>query len=129
MPQTKQDEKTKKFRENQQKLSVAKLSFPTVTNPKQENMTSPSPVDGICYKRMNSVILSLATKRKGGGVECLADFYSPSKRRKNFRSTLNYWEMLNKSESGILAEPCDPIMDIKDGDNRSGGSGGRVGGI
>ena len=111
------------------KLRFVRKFFPTVTNQKQENMTNPSPVNGICDKRMNSVILSPATKRKGGGVQSLEDFYSPSKRRKNFRSTLNYWEMLNKSESGILVEPCDPIMDIKDGDNRSGGSGGRGGGI
>ena len=57
-------------------------------------------------------------------MECRADFNSPSKRRKNFRSKLEYWEILSKSEIGNLVEPCDQIMGINDGDNISGGSGG-----
>jgi hypothetical protein len=72
------------------------------------------------YGRLHSVILSSARKRKGSGVE--TDFNSPNKRRKNFRSRLEYWEILIKSESGNLTEPCDQIMRIKDEDSRSGGS-------
>ena len=80
-------------------------------------------------RKLNSVILSPATKRKGRGVECSAEFYSPSKRRKNFNSKLEYWEILTKSESGNLEKPCDQLMRIKDRDSRSGGSLGAMGGI
>ena len=48
---------------------------------------------------------------------------------KNFKSKLEYWKIISKSESGYLAEPCDETMRIKERDNRSGGSGGGVGGI
>jgi hypothetical protein len=59
---------------------------------------------------------------KWRGVE--TDFYSPYKRRQNFKSRLEYWEILSKCERANLTEPCDQIMRIKDGDSRSGGSGG-----
>ena len=100
-----------------------------MTNPKPENVTSPNSENGRNNRRLNSVILSPATKRKGRGVECSAEFYSPSKRRKNFNSKLEYWEILTKSESGNLEKPCDQLMRIKDRDSRSGGSLGAMGGI
>ena len=131
--QNKQEEKQRKLIENQKKMSVAKLSFvsryfPTMTTRKQE-MTSPNPA--ICMKTRikKSVILSPATKRKGWGVEHSAEFYSPSKKIKTFKSKLEYWENMTKTESGYLAEPCDETMVIKERDNRCGGSGGGVGGI
>jgi hypothetical protein len=115
-------------------MSVAKLSFvnrffPTVTISKQENVTSPNPANCVNTRKLNSVILSPAAKRKGRGVECSAEFYSPSKRRNNFNSKLEYWEILTKSESGNLEKPCDQLMRIKDRDSRSGGSLGAMEGI
>ena len=126
--QTKEDKKIRKSREKQQKLSVAKLSFvgkyfKTQTNPRTE--TTPRPVDKLKHARLNSVIISPAAKRKGGGVELMAEFSSPKKRSKNFKSKLEYWETLTNSESNVLAGPCDEPMAAKDGDKGSGGSGGR----
>ena len=62
-------------------------------------------------------------------MEHSAEFYSPSKKIKTFKSKLEYWENMTKTESGYLAEPCDETMVIKERDNRCGGSGGGVGGI
>ena len=54
----------------------------------------------------------------------MAEFSSPSKRIKNFKSKFEYWEALTKSESSVLAGPCDELMAAKDGDKGCGGSGG-----
>ena len=71
-------EKMRKFRDKQQKLSVAKLSFvgkyfKTQTNPRTE--TTPRLVDKLNHARLNSVIICPAAKRKGGGVEYMAEFF------------------------------------------------------
>ena len=86
-------EKMRKFRDKQQKLSVAKLSFvckyfPTQANPKTE--TTPRSVDKLKHARLNSVIISPAAKRNGE-VEYMAEFSSPNKITKNFKSNLEYW--------------------------------------
>jgi hypothetical protein len=64
---TKQDEKNRKVRENKKKMSVAKLSFvkrffPTVTNPTPGNVTCPNSANDMKTRKLNSVILSPATK-------------------------------------------------------------------
>ena len=125
--QTKEDEKIRKFREKQQKLSVAKLSFvgkyfKTQTNPRTE--TTPNPVNKLTNARLDSAILSPAAKRKGGGVEYMAEFSSPNKRMRNFKSKLEYWETMKKSEGSVLAGPCDDSRFDKDGDKGPGGSEG-----
>jgi hypothetical protein len=128
--QTKEYEKIRQFREKQQKLSVAKLSFvlkyfKTQTNPRTE--TTPNPVNKLTNARLNSAIISPATKRKGGGVEYMAEFSSPNKRMRNFKSKLEYWETMKKSKSNILAGPCDDSMAAQAIDNGpcDSGSGGR----
>jgi hypothetical protein len=104
------------------KLSFVGKYFKTQTNPRTE--TTPNPVNKLTNARLNSAILSPAAKRKGGGVEYMAEFSSPNKRMRNFKSKLEYWETMNKSESSVLAGPCDDVMAAKDGDKGPGGSGG-----
>ena len=63
-------------------------------------------------------------KRKGGALGYMAELSSPNKSMKNFKSKLDYWETITKSESSDLAGPCDESMAAKDGHKGSGGSGG-----
>ena len=78
---------------------------------------------------MNTGLLSPSLKRKGGGG--FSEFYSPGKRQKIFRNTLNFWEDKTKpskliSGSDIQAEP---LVLVLDSDNRTGASGGVGGGL
>ena len=140
--QTKQEENDRKTKEKHTKASVAKLSFvsrffPQTTNTHLAMKTTPTRRHHYFSNTgsrketplMNSGLLSPSTKRKGGGV--FSEFYSPGKRLKNFRNTLNYWEDKAKtskltSGSDTLAEPLVLVLDL---DNRIGGSGGVGGGI
>ena len=71
------------------------LYLPTQTNPRTE--TTPKPVNKLTHARLNSAIISPAAERKGGGVENMAEFSSPNKRMKKFKSKLEYWETMKKS--------------------------------
>ena len=119
------------------KLSFVSRFFPQTTNTHLAMKTTPTRRHHYFSNTgsrketplMNSGLLSPSTKRKGGGV--FSEFYSPGKRLKNFRNTLNYWEDKAKtskltSGSDTLAEPLVLLLDL---DNRIGGSGGVGGGI
>ena len=140
--QSKQEEKDRKIKEKHTKASVAKLSFvskffPQTTITHSAKKTTPTtkrndfPDSGSRKETqwMNTGLLSPSLKRKGGGG--FSEFYSPGKRQKIFRNTLNFSEDKTKpskliSGSDIQAEP---LVLVLDSDNRTGGSGGVGGGL
>ena len=116
-------------------LSFVNKFSPQTINKHSERKTTPTKKNYFpntvsrkeVLRRMNTGLLSPSTKRKGeGGI--WAELYSPGKRQKNVKTTLNYWEdkLINSkliSESDILAKPYDETSLVLDEDNGSGGSG------
>ena len=101
-----------------EKLSFVNKFFPRTTNTHSVARKETS-------RLKNFGLLSPSTKRKGeGGIS--AEFYSPGKRQRNFKNTLNFWEdkaMDSRliSESAKLMQPVDENLFVLEVDNGSGG--------
>ena len=57
------------------------------------------------------------------------EYFSPGKRQRNFKNTLNFWEgkqIKNLSESCISADPKDDLATNQEGNNGFGGSLGEI---